>query len=97
MPSKLEQRALAMLTAPYNEARYRPSYHRARFGLSVELYVRVQGPADPAERHEWVRVTRWYRSALARCDALQQLRWQLGLYGQQLAQGTLRRIRLIGR
>jgi hypothetical protein len=73
--------------------RYRPSRYGARYGLQFELEVRV-GAGDETV---WRRLTRWYKSREARADAVVRTRQGLGVYGQQLAAGRLRRLVAVGR
>jgi hypothetical protein len=88
-----ERQALALLTAQYDgPERYRPLHNRPRFGLQVQLRVRLND-----DREGWQTVTRWYASEAERADAVVQLNAGLGLYGQQRRAGRLRKPKLVSR
>jgi hypothetical protein len=92
---KADERAVQDWLAGTHEGsdRYRPGRHGARYGLAFELQVRV-GEGDETV---WKRLVRWYRSHPARSDAIVRTRQGLGLYGQQLKAGRLRKLVCVSR
>jgi hypothetical protein len=92
---KADERAVQDWLAGSHEGsdRYRPSRHGARYGLQFDLRVRVGEGQDMV----WRRLVRWYKSNEARSDAIVRTRQGLGLYGQQLRAGLLRKLSLVSR
>ena len=93
MTKAQEKTAQAALTAQFEgKDRYRPTLHRARYGLRAQLKVRLDDT-----REGWTTVTRWYDTDTERADAVVRLRAGLGLYGQQARAGRLRKSTLVSR
>lgn len=92
---KADERAVQDWLAGAHEGkdRYRPSRHGARHGLQFDLQVRVGEGQDMV----WRRLTRWYTSREGRSDAIVRTRQGLGLYGQQLKAGRMRRLVCVSR
>ncbi len=91
---KADERAvIEWLAGQYDgPERYRPNMHRARWGLQVQLKVRLDD-----KREGWVTRTQWFGSEHDRADAVVRLNAGIGLYGQQARAGRLRRAKLVTR
>ena len=88
-----ERTAQALLTAQFEgKDRYRPTLNRPRYGLQVQLRVRLDDT-----REGWKTVAQWFSSEAERADAVVRLNAGLGLYGQQARAGRLRKAKLVSR
>jgi len=92
--SRLNELAVqAWLTGQYDSPeRYRPMHHRPRYGLRVQMLVRLNEGGEG-----WVTRTRWYKTAGQLAEAVRMLKAGLGLYGQQARAGRLRGAAVVGR
>jgi hypothetical protein len=93
--TKADERAVQNWLASAYEGpdRYRPGRYKGRYGLQFELQVRVGLGEDSV----WVTLTRWHKTHEGLCDTIVRTRQGLGLYGQQLRAGRMRKLRSVTR
>lgn len=91
---KLKEQAVQdWLTGQYDtKDRYRPNHNRGRYGLRVQLLVRLNDNTE-----DWVTRTRWFKTPGQLAETVRRLKAGLGLYGQQARTGRLRGAAIVGR